>query len=65
MTMDSSFMGVSSGAALGATAAELIANPQILAQAKEEHLAQVGKTGYICPIPKDIIPKPRTARRAP
>ena len=51
--------------ALGATAAELIANPKILAQAKEEHRAQVGKTGYICPIPKDIIPKPRTARRAP
>ena len=51
--------------ALGATAAELIADPQVLAQAKEEHRAKVGKTGYICPIPKDIVPKPRTARRAP
>ena len=42
---------------LGATAAELLSDADLLARAKEEHTKRVGPKGYECPIPKDIVPR--------
>ena len=41
---------------MAAAAAELMENPELLAQAKEEHAKRVGPDGYIPPIPKDVKP---------
>ena len=42
---------------MAATAAELMENPAVLAEAKEELRRRTGKDGYICPIPKDVVPR--------
>jgi len=42
---------------LGATAAELLTDPDLLARAKEEHRRLVGPKGYECPIPKGVEPR--------
>ena len=42
---------------MAAAAVELMADPQLLAQAQEEFRRRVGK-GYEPPIPKDVVPKP-------
>ena len=40
---------------LAATAVELMADPALLEQARQEHRKRIGK-GYICPIPPDVRP---------
>lgn len=42
---------------LGATAAELLTDPDLLARAKAEHRRLVGPKGYECPIPKGVEPR--------
>ena len=42
---------------MAATAVELIKYPEILEDAKKEHLENVGPAGYEPPIPKDVKPK--------
>ena len=42
---------------LGATAVELLTDPDLLARAKEEHRRLVGPKGYECPIPKGVEPR--------
>ena len=46
------------GKVVGATAAELLLRPELLAQAKEEHRKELGGRGYKCPIPADVMPGP-------
>ncbi len=43
---------------MAASAVELIANPELLAQAQEEFRKRVGPKGYDAPIPKDVVPRP-------
>jgi len=38
-------------------AVELMTNPELLQQAKEEHRRRVGPEGYEAPIPKDVVPR--------
>ena len=46
------------GKVLGAEAARLLSDPDLLAAAQEEHRKAVGPDGYIPPIPKDVKPRP-------
>jgi len=41
---------------MAASAVEMMASPELLAQAQEEFRQRVGK-GYDAPIPKDVFPK--------
>ncbi len=41
---------------MAAGVAELMENPELLAEAKKEHAKRVGPEGYIPPIPKDVKP---------
>ena len=41
---------------LASAAAELMDNPELLRQAKEDHAKRVGPDGYICPIPQGAKP---------
>lgn len=49
-------MTVYAAKVLAAAAAELMENPALLQQAKEEHAKRVGPEGYLPPIPKDVKP---------
>ena len=42
---------------LGTAGAQLMADGELLAAAKEEFASRTAATPYICPIPKDIVPK--------
>lgn len=42
---------------MAAGVVELMSNPELLEQAKEEHRRRVGPDGYIPPIPKDVVPR--------
>ena len=46
------------GEVMAATVVDLMENTGALAEAKAEHAGRVGPDGYICPIPKGIVPKP-------
>ena len=43
------------GKAVAGTLMRLMERPEVLAQAKKEHLAKTGGQ-YICPLPKDVNP---------
>ena len=45
---------------MAATAVELFRNPELVEDAKKEHLENVGPDGYIPPIPADVKPKAMT-----
>ena len=44
------------GKVMAAAAVKLLENPDLIAQAKEEHKLRVGE-GYVCPIPKGVQPR--------
>ncbi len=44
------------GKVMAAAAIKLMENPELIAQAKEEHKMRVGD-GYVCPIPKGVQPR--------
>ncbi len=46
------------GKVLGATAIDLINNPELVAEAKAEHQKRLGGESYVCPIPAGIKPRP-------
>jgi aminobenzoyl-glutamate utilization protein B len=41
---------------MAATAADLLADAELLAQAKTDHQARLGKTPYVCPLPEGLAP---------
>ena len=45
------------GKVIGSTGAQLMADPSLLAQAKEEFAARTKATPYACPIPQGVAPK--------
>ncbi|WP_240417266.1 M20 family metallopeptidase [Paenibacillus periandrae] len=46
------------GKVIGATATELLQQPELLKRAKEEHVKQLGGRTYKCLIPKEVNPGP-------
>ena len=36
---------------------DLLGNPEAIEKAKAEHREKIGKDGYVCPIPKGVIPR--------
>ena len=43
---------------MAASVFDLLTDEKLLEEAKAEHSARVGPDGYICPIPKGVVPKP-------
>ena len=43
--------------AIGLAGAALMADAQLLSQAREEFFSRTAQTPYVCPIPKDVTPK--------
>ena len=41
---------------MAGTALDVIRNETLLARAKADHQARVGKTPYVCPLPADLAP---------
>ncbi len=50
---------------LAATAAELLRQPALLEQAKQELRSRGGLEGYVCPIPPDVRPPVKAAPKEP
>jgi len=42
--------------AMAGTAIDVLANPDLLAQAKADHHARLARSPYVCPIPDDVTP---------
>ena len=38
------------------TAAEVLENPEMIKEIKQNHINKLDGQEYICPIPKDVIP---------
>jgi aminobenzoyl-glutamate utilization protein B len=41
---------------MAGTAIDLLEDAELLAAAKADHQARLGKTAYVCPIPEDVNP---------
>jgi aminobenzoyl-glutamate utilization protein B len=41
---------------MAATAADVLADPLLLSQAKAEHDARLARTPYVCPLPEGLVP---------
>ncbi|MBQ7625332.1 MAG: amidohydrolase [Clostridia bacterium] len=46
------------GEIMAGAVVDLLTDPETLEKAKAEHKERVGKDGYVCPIPKGVIPRP-------
>ena len=49
-------MAIYAAKILAAGAVEMMTNPELLEQAKEDHRKRVGPEGYVPPIPKGVVP---------
>ena len=41
---------------MAATAADILRDPALLAQAKQDHRERLGQTPYVCPLPEGLEP---------
>ena len=49
--------------AMAGASIDLLAAPELVARARDEHAARVGKTPYVCPLPPDAKPALKMSER--